>query len=185
MELYWKSTVTHDYNDGPGLDLDDVWQEPDVFDEETFKLAILHHIALWALEQGQNVDDVVGYTLDNDGDEVEIDKSSTPWEWLDNIVNLYCYIQRTSGAEVNLYLAEIKYVGWSRFTWDNMDEVRDNYEQDWSGDYEEYGRDGVDSIHGALSETLDQYFDYDQFGRDLIDDRRIIEFAGDEFLMYE
>ena len=188
MELYWKHVDTGSYNEGTGLDLDDVWAEPDVFDEETFKLAILFHIALWAKDSDYSnltLDRVVGFTLDNDGDEVEIKSEMGDWTWLDNVVDLYVYLQAKPYLEANMFLACIKNEDWDSFNWDNLDHVEDTFHREWDGDYEEFAREWMDDVGEDLPEHLAHHFDYDAYGRDLIESYDRVEFANEEYLFHQ
>lgn len=184
MELFWKNTHTSDHNDG--LDLDSVWGEPDVFDEETLRLAVLFRIALWAMEKGSSMDVIAGFTVDNDGDEILIPTvdEGGDWKWLEQVVNLFVYVKTKSNHEANYYLALIKDSHWDGFDWDNFSSSDDRYEREWDGDYEEFAKQYMESADQELLEALEGYFDYDQYGRDLVDEHyEVIEFGGDEFLV--
>lgn len=185
MELYWKNADNHDHNDG-GLDLDDVWMESGVIDVESFKLAILHHIALWAMEKGYSLDRIVGFTLDNDGGEIDMRLDSDDagdWTWLDNVANLVEHLQGSLWLDVNMFLAAINNEGWDSFDWDNLSAVEDRYSQEWDGDYEEFAKEWMDNTGEGLPDNLERYFDYREYGEHLIeDDYEILEFAGNSYL---
>lgn len=185
MELFWKNHETYEYNDGGGLDLDDVWAEPDVLDAESFKLAVLFHIALWAVEKGYSMDRIVGFTLDNDGDEVEITSEAGDWTWLDNICHLVEHLQTKNWLEANMFLACVKNEGWSSFDWGNLSNVEDTFSQEWDGDYEGFAREYMENVGEDLPEHISHHFDYRQYGEDLVDEYDMIEFAGTEYLFHQ
>jgi hypothetical protein len=129
------------------------------------------------------MDKIVGFTLDNDGDEVEItDTKAGDWTWLDNICNLIEHLQAKQWLEANMFLACIKNEGWSSFDWDNLNNVEDTFHREWDGDYEEFAREWMSDVGEDLPEHLTYHFDYDEYGRALIEDYDMVEFANTEYL---
>lgn len=184
MELYWKNADTHDYNDGPGLDLGDVWNEPDVIDADSLKLAVLHHIALWALEHDFSMDSIIGFTFDADGDQLEIEATAGDWTWLTEVCQLVEFVKSNKHyCPDNAIFARIKDVGWKSFDFDSdLREAEDQYYQGWSGNHEEFAREWMDNVGESIPEHMESHFDYDSYGESLVEDYEMVEFAGDEFL---
>ena len=74
------------------IDLDDVWAHADVIDEDTMHGMLVHVIALWALENGNTLDDITGLTVDDDeGQELEIhtETGDARHNWIREVVQLY------------------------------------------------------------------------------------------------
>lgn len=186
MELYWKNAETDDYNDGTGLDLSDVWFEPDVIDADTMFLAVIHHIALWAMEGDHSMDDIKGFTLDNDGDELEIDSDAGNWTWLKNVCQVVEYTEdRKNYLPTNAILASIKNEGWKWFDFDSLKDLEDTYSQQFYGDYTEFAKEQMSSLDENLPEHLEYYFNYQDYGEHLIEsDYEKLDFADEEFLFH-
>ncbi|UVD39742.1 ArdA-like antirestriction protein [Streptomyces phage RosePharie] len=184
MELFWQDAETNEYNDGTGLDLDDVWDEPSVLDAESLKLAVLHHIALWALEQDISMDTVVGFTFDHDGDEIEIEAKPGDWTWLDEVCLIVEFIKGNKHyCPDNAIFARIKDIGWKFFDFDtDLQTAEDEYYQEFDGDYKEFARDWMDNVGESIAEHLEYHFDYESYGESLVEDYDRIEFASEEFL---
>lgn len=185
MELYWKNSETHDYNDGGGLDLGDVWMEPSVSDADDLFLAVIHHIALWALENGHGMDVIEGFTLDHDGDELAIHSEAGDWTWLKQVCKVVAYHENDGHVPTNAVLGSIKDAGWKWFNFDSVKDLEDTYSQEWGGDYEDFAKEWMSNVGEDLPEHLEYYFNYQDYGENLIEsDYAIIEFANEEFLFY-
>ncbi|AUG87446.1 hypothetical protein SEA_PERCASTROPHE_79 [Streptomyces phage Percastrophe] len=185
MELFWKNADTHDYNDGGGLDLSDVWAEPTVYDADDLFVAVVHHIALWALEKDYSMDRIVGFTLDHDGDEVEISGAAGDWTWLKEVCEVVVYDESDGSIPICAVLGSIKDTLWSQFNFDSIEDLRDTYSQEWSGDYQDFAKEQMENSGEDLPEHLEYYFNYQDYGEHLIEcDYTIIEFANEEFLFY-
>lgn len=184
MELFWQDAETNEYNDGTGLDLDEVWDEPGVFDADTLKLAVLHHIALWAMEQDISMDRIVGFTFDNDGDELDIEATAGNWTWLTEVCQLVEFIKGNKHyCPDNAIFARIKDIGWKFFDFDSdLQGAEDEYYQEFDGDYKEFARDQMDNCGESIAEHLEYHFDYESYGESLVEDYDRVEFASEEFL---
>jgi len=184
MELFWKNVDTNDYNDGTGLDLDEVWDEPGVFDADTLKLAVLHHIALWAMEYDFSMDRIVGFTFDNGGDELEIEATAGNWTWLTEVCQLVEFIKGNKHyCPDNAIFARIKDIGWKFFDFDSgLQAAEDEYYQEFDGDYKEFAREYMDNCGESIAEHLEYHFDYESYGESLVGDFDLVEFANEEFL---
>ncbi|UJQ86914.1 hypothetical protein SEA_TREAT_79 [Streptomyces phage Treat] len=185
MELFWKNADNDDYNDGGGLDLSDVWMNPTVFDADDLFLAVVHHIALWAVEKDYSMDRIVGFTLDHDGDELEISGEAGDWTWLKEVCSVVEYYEGKGSIPICAVLGFIEDAQWSQFDFDSIKDLENTFSQEWDGDYEEFAKEQMENSGEDLPDHLEYYFNYRDYGEYLIDaDYTIIEFANEEFLFY-
>ncbi|AWN05158.1 ArdA-like antirestriction protein [Streptomyces phage Vorvolakos] len=169
------------------IDLDDVWIQSDVIDEESFHGALVAKIATWALERGSSFDDISGLTVDDDeGQELEIhnETGENRHSWILEVVQLYMWLNCDKHyCEDEAILARVDDIGWKWFDFDSdLQEAEDMYSQEFDGDYAEYAREYMDGCGESLSEWAEKYFDYEEYGEDLVDGYDRVSWGSREFL---
>lgn len=185
MELYWHIPNTGLYNDGGGLNLDDVWAEPHVATEEDLFQDILFRIALWAIGVDRTLDEVTGFTLDHDGGELEIKaEGSNHWGWLSEVAKLV-FFDQTSHVPTNATLGYIENEGWDSVNFDCLArDIEDNYSQEYEGDYTDFAHQHMSDVGEEIPDHMEKYFDYESYGETLVDGYNRVEFANEEYLFH-
>lgn len=166
------------------IGLDDIWIHSDVVDEDSMHALLVHHIALWALENGNRLDDITGLTVDDeDGNELVITAESGDHSWIREVVKLYMWLiddKHRCGDEA--ILAYVDNTGWKWFDFDDFQTPEDEYCQEFDGDYAEYARETMSDQGESLDERLERYFDYEEYGQHLVDGYNLVEWNGSQFL---
>jgi hypothetical protein len=166
------------------IDLDDVWIHPDVVDEDSMHALLVHHIALWALSNGNRLNDISGLTVDDeDGNELVIGHDAGSMDWIREVTQLYMWlIDDKHYAPDEAILAYVDNAGWKWFDFDDFQTPEDEYCQAFDGDYAEYAKETMSNQGESLEEHLERHFDYEEYGQYLIDDYSLVEWGGSQFL---
>lgn len=183
MELFIKVQSTGEYNDG-GLDLDDVWDGLDSEDEQSLFEVLVCHVALFAIEQNVQFGQVVGFTFDHDGDEMEIEERLYDPSWIWEVAQLVAHIKGNRHyAPDGAIFARIKDQGWNYVDFGSeLETMEDEYYSQFSGDYDEFAREYMESVGEELLSQHEYYFDYSEYGESLIDDYDRVEWNRQEYL---
>lgn len=184
LTLFIRNAHSGDYRE---LDLDDVWMNPDVTDEDSFHAALVHEVALYALDQDISFTDVTGLTIDDeDGQELSI-KSDSSMEWIREVAQLYVFLLSDKHyCDDEAILAYIDNSGWQWFDFDSeLQYAEDEYYTEFNGDYEEFARERMDDSCEGLPEHLESHFDYSSYGEELIEGYSQVTWGSREFLFYE
>ena len=181
MELYFSVMDTGSYNTD-GLDLDDLWQESDATDAETFFEVLACKVAEFAIKQKVTFGDVVGYTFDHDGDETEITQTKNDPKWIHEVAELVAFINQNYD-EAGPILARVNDLGWNYVDFESdLSTMRDEYYSEFPGDYEDFAREHMDNCGESINEELEYYFDYRAYGKSLLEDYDRCTWGNQEYL---
>jgi hypothetical protein len=169
------------------IDLDDVWIQSDVIDEESFHGALVAKIATWALERGNTFDDITGLTVDDDdGQELEIHNGTESHRhgWILEVVQLYMWLNCDKHyCDDEAILARIDDIGWKWFDFDSdLQTAEDEYYTQFHGDYEDFAKERLEDSGEGLPEWAEPYFDYSEYGENLVDEFDRVSWGSKEYL---
>lgn len=170
------------------INLDDVWIQSDVIDEESLHGALVAKIATWALENGNTFDDITPMTVDDDdGQELEIHQDSgKPHLWILEVVQLYTWLNCDKHYMPDeALLAYIDDRGWKWTDFDSdLQQAEDEYYTEFDGDYEEFAIEHMSACGESIDSHLERYFDFSSYGEDLVDGFNRYSWGHKEFLFH-
>lgn len=174
------------------IDVDEILEEFDISDVESLYSAIVWRVAHHTMKAGCEPEDAWANTFEHEGHELDPHHYTGSLDVWKEIAQLCMWLHSGgwNGVEQQEYdylpiFASIQGQHWKFFSFDDIEGEKENYSQEFDGDYDEFGREWMSELGEGLPDNLEYYFDYEAYGRDIIEGYTQYEYENVTYLFHE